>query len=227
MSRHSWSLTPELQEYLRQINGEEAPVLAELRAETERHRHAKMPIAPEQAQTLVWFADLIGAGHYLEIGVFTGYSSTAMALALPEHGRITACDISVTYTDIARHYWQAAGVAHKIELVLQPALITLDQLLAQGAHNHYDLALIDADKPPTAHYFERCLQLVRPGGLIAIDNVLLGGRVTRAVQAQDAPSVALMQAFNAALVADTRVRALTLPVGDGLTIVQKRRTEAV
>ena len=126
MSHQSWGIRPDLQAYLQHINGGEAPVLQAIRAETARHRKGRMHIAPEQAQTLVWLAHLLKAQHYLEVGVFTGYSSTAMALALPEHGRITACDISVTFTDIARRYWQEAGVAHKIDLVLQPALITLD-----------------------------------------------------------------------------------------------------
>ena len=221
MSHQSWGIEPDLQAYLQHINGGEAPVLQAIRAETARHRKGQMHIAPEQAQTLVWLAHLLKAQHYLEVGVFTGYSSTAMALALPEHGRITACDISVTFTDIARRYWQEAGVAHKIDLVLQPALITLDNLLAQGRRNHYDLALIDADKPPTPHYFERCLQLVRPGGVIAIDNVLLNGRVLHHNH-NDPPSVAILRQFNAGLVHDARIVPLTLPVGDGLTLLLKQ-----
>ena len=221
MSHQSWGIRPDLQAYLQHINGGEAPVLQAIRAETARHRKGRMHIAPEQAQTLVWLARLLKAQHYLEVGVFTGYSSTAMALALPEHGRITACDISVTFTDIARRYWHEAGVAHKIDLVLQPALITLDNLLAQGRHNHYDLALIDADKPPTPHYFERCLQLVRPGGVIAIDNVLLNGRVLHHNH-NDPPSVAILRQFNAGLVHDARIVPLTLPVGDGLTLLLKQ-----
>lgn len=221
MSHQSWGIQPDLQAYLQHINGSEAPVLQAIRTETARHRKGRMHIAPEQAQTLVWLARLLQAQHYLEVGAFTGYSSTAVALALPENGRITACDISITFTDIARRHWQQAGVAHKIDLVLQPALITLDNLLAQGRRNHYDLALIDADKPPTPHYFERCLQLVRPGGVIAIDNVLLNGRVLHSNR-DHPPSVAVLRQFNAGLAHDSRIVPLTLPVGDGLTLLLKR-----
>ena len=168
---------PGLQSYLNRIGEPEHPVLQALRGRTQNHRLGKMALAREQAALLTWLARLIRAERYLEVGVFTGYSSTAMALALPEHARITACDISVTFTDIARETWRQAGVEHKIELHLQPALLTLDGLIAQGLENTYDMALIDADKPPTPQYYERCLQLVRSGGIIAIDNVLLGGRV--------------------------------------------------
>lgn len=222
MSRRSWGLAPELQDYLRRINGEEAPVLAELRAETERHRRAKMPIAPEQAQTLVWLASLIGAEHYLEIGVFTGYSSTAMALALPPHGTVTACDINVTFTDIARETWQTAGIEHKITLHLQPALLTLDDLIDSGEAGTYDIALIDADKPPTPEYYERCLQLVRSGGVIAIDNVLLGGRVLDPADENSPPALGILQVFNENLPRDKRITPITLPVGDGLTLLLKK-----
>lgn len=228
MSDYSWGIAPALQSYLRGINPAEAPVLQALRATTAQLRQGKMVIAPEQAQLLTWLVSLISARTYLEIGVFTGYSSTAMALALPDNGHITACDISVTYTDIARHYWQLAGVRSKIDLHLQPAIITLDTLIAQGKCNDYDLALIDADKTPTPQYFERCLKLLRPGGILAIDNILLHGRVTSpqaATTSADSLSVATMQAFNASLAQDKRISILTLPIGDGLTLAQKKHTD--
>ena len=181
-----------------------------------------MAIAPEQAALLTWLARLMRAERYLEIGVFTGYSSTAMALALPEHGRISACDINVSFTDIARQSWADAGVAHKISLYLQPALLTLAELLEQGEALSYDIAFIDADKAPTPQYYEYCLQLVRPGGLIAIDNILLGGRVMQPADSHSPPSLRILQDFNAALPHDPRIVPITLPVGDGLTLLLKK-----
>lgn len=210
------------QQYLVKINPTEPPILTELRNETASHRKHNMSIAPEQAQLMIWLSQLIQARYYLEIGVYTGYSSTAMAMALPQDGHITACDINVTYTDIARKYWQKAGVSAKIDLYLQPALITLDHLIAQQKTGHYDLVLIDADKTPTPHYYERCLQLVRSGGIIAIDNVFLHGRVMQAEQARDSESIKILRQFNASLVHDSRIRMLTLPLGDGLTLIQKK-----
>ena len=229
MTVQSTEFTPELRQYLRQMGTPEPDILAAIRRQTETHRLGKMAIAAEQAALLTWLAKLTGVRRYLEIGVFTGYSSTAMALALPEHARITACDINVTFTDQARRHWQAAGVAHKITLHLQPALITMDELIAQGQGGSYDMALIDADKPPTPHYFERALQLVRPGGIIAIDNVLLGGRVmeegglvVQAAAEKSPESHRILQAFNARLPHDERIETLTLPLGDGLTLVRKK-----
>ncbi len=221
MSQAALDLEPTLLHYLRGINHPEADVLARLRQHTANHRLGKMAIAPEQAQLLGWLARLTGAKHYLELGVFTGYSSTAMALMLPEDGTVTACDINATFTDIARQTWQQAGIAHKITLHLQPALLTLQDLLATGYANHYDMALIDADKAPTPHYFEGCLKLVRAGGIIAIDNVLLHGRVWDEANAQQPPSVAILKAFNAGLAHDGRVTPITLPLGDGLTLLIK------
>lgn len=213
---------PGLQAYLNRIGEPEHPVLQALRGRTQNHRLGKMALAREQAALLTWLARLIRAERYLEVGVFTGYSSTAMALALPEHARITACDISVTFTDIARETWRQAGVEHKIELHLQPALLTLDGLIAQGLENTYDMALIDADKPPTPQYYERCLQLVRSGGIIAIDNVLLGGRVMEEAGRDRSPSIAVLQDFNRRLPLDGRIVPITLPVGDGLTLLLKK-----
>lgn len=211
-----------VQQYLTSINSPEPEILTQLRAETNLHRKGNMSIAPEQAQLLTWLAQLIQARFYLEIGVYTGYSSTAMAMTLPEDGHITACDINVTYTDIAKKYWQKASIIHKIELFLQPALITLDALIAKQQSNHYDLALIDADKTPTPFYYERCLQLIRPGGIIAIDNVLLHGRVMHKTREDESESIKIMRQFNAGLIQDQRINMLTLPVGDGLTLIQKK-----
>ena len=198
------------------------PLRAALRVRSAGHRLGKMAIAPEQAALLTWLARLMRAERYLEIGVFTGYSSTAMALALPEHGRISACDINVSFTDIARQSWADAGVAHKISLYLQPALLTLAELLEQGEALSYDIAFIDADKAPTPQYYEYCLQLVRPGGLIAIDNILLGGRVMQPADSHSPPSLRILQDFNAALPRDPRIVPITLPVGDGLTLLLKK-----
>ena len=222
MTVQSTEFTPELRQYLRQMGTPEPDILADIRRQTETHRLGKMAIAAEQAALLTWLAKLTGVRRYLEIGVFTGYSSTAMALALSEDAELTCCDINVTFTDQARRHWQAAGVAHKITLHLQPALITMDELIAQGQGGRYDMALIDADKPPTPHYFERALQLVRPGGIIAIDNLLLGGRVVQAASEKSPESHRILQAFNARLPHDERIETLTLPLGDGLTLVRKK-----
>ncbi len=220
MTVQNYLFNNHLSEYLRSIGTPEHPELQRIRTETAAHRLGKMAIAPEQAAVMTWLARLTGAQSYLEIGVFTGYSSTAMALAMPEQARITCCDINVSFTDIARQNWQKAGVAHKMELLLQPALLSLNDLIAQN--RSYDIALIDADKPPTPHYYERCLKLVRSGGIIAVDNVLLGGRVAQE-RADNAPeAVGILQAFNAALPHDARIIPLTLPVGDGLTLLMKK-----
>lgn len=221
MSIEHTAFTPELRDYLRTIGMPEHPELIRLREETRGHRLGKMAIAPEQAAMLCWLAKLIGVKRYLEIGVFTGYSSTAMALTLPENGEITACDINVSFTDIAQQAWERAGVHHKIRLHLQPALLTLDELIDNGQSGTFDMAFIDADKPPTPQYFERCLKLVRSGGIIAIDNILLGGRVYREPQDNDPPAVSILKTFNATLAGDSRIMPITLPLGDGLTLLQK------
>ncbi|WP_274584302.1 class I SAM-dependent methyltransferase [Neisseria leonii] len=222
MSITATAATPDLLAYLRRIGEPEHPALAAIRAANTGHRMGKMAVAPEQAALLTWLARLIRAENYLEIGVFTGYSSTAMALTLPPHGRITACDINAGFTELAQTAWQQAGVADKITLHLQPALFTLDELIAEGKSGSFDMAFIDADKPPTPHYYERCLQLVRPGGIIAIDNILLGGRVLHDAPPNAPQAWPVLQAFNAALPHDRRIIPITLPLGDGLTLLQKR-----
>ena len=222
MTANARPFTPELLAYLGRIATPEPPVLAEIRAQSRPHRLGKMAAAPEQTAFLALLAQMAGVKNYLEIGTFTGITSTAVALALPDDARLSCCDISVTFTDIARRNWQHAGVAHKITLHLQPALITMDELIAQGQGGSYDMVLIDADKPPTPHYFERALQLVRPGGIIAIDNLLLGGRVVQAAAEKSPESHRILQAFNARLPHDERIETLTLPLGDGLTLVRKK-----
>jgi len=162
---------------------------------------------------------LLGARRTIEIGVFTGYSALTVALALPEDGHLLACDINDEYTRIGRPYWEAAGVAHKIELQLAPARVTLDARLAAGNAGQYDFAFIDADKTGYDAYYERCLALLRPGGLIAFDNVLWGGSVAR--PAKDADTAAL-HALNAKLHLDQRIDMALVPIGDGLTLARKR-----
>jgi predicted O-methyltransferase YrrM len=162
---------------------------------------------------------LIGARRTIEVGVFTGYSALSVALALPEDGRILACDISDEFTRVGKPFWQQAGVAHKIDLQLAPALQTLDACLAHGEQGQYDFAFIDADKISYDGYYERCLQLLRPGGLIAIDNTLWSGRVTAAPDSDD---TAALQALNLKLHQDQRIDLSLLPLSDGLTLCRKR-----
>ena len=223
MTVHAPPFSPDLLAYLRQISEPEHPILAQIRAHTEAHRLGKMAIAPEQAALLAWLARLMRVENYLEIGTFTGYSSTAIALALPEHARLTCCDINVTHTAIARQYWQRAGIAHKITLHLQPAIITLDELIAQGKADRYDMIFIDADKPPTPHYYERSLKLVRSGGISRRIGQFAAGRAHHPTHQRTQPPLrqAILQTFNASLPRDNRIIPLTLPLGDGLTLLLK------
>lgn len=221
MTDRTLALDERLYDYLLKIGLTESPTMAKLRAYTATHRLAKMQLAPEQGQFMRWLARLMGARRYLEIGVFTGYSSLAVAEVLPPDGEVVACDVSDMFTTIAREHWREAGVAERIRLVLQPALTTLQELLDDGQAGHFDLALIDADKPNTPAYYEACLKLVRPGGVIAIDNIFLGGRVVEP-QADDPPGVHVMHAFNGELKHDKRVELCVLPFGDGLTLATVR-----
>jgi len=219
MSNRSLNLDDTLYEYLLTHSLREHPEQIALREVTRSHPRAGMQISPEQGQFMALLVKLIGARRALEIGVFTGYSALSVALALPADGRILACDISEEYTRIGRPYWERAGVAHKIDLRLAPALETLDAELAAGAAGRYDFAFIDADKTGYASYVERCLQLLRPGGLIAIDNVLWSGAVTRPARDEDTRA---LQALNERLHGDERIDLSMLPVGDGLTLARKR-----
>ncbi len=194
--------------------------LKRLRQETQAMPMGGMQISPDQGQFMGLLVELIGAKRIVEVGTFTGYSSIAMALALPADGRLIACDVSDEFTRIAQRYWQEAGVADKIELRLGPAVATLDGILAAGEAGCFDMAFIDADKENYDAYYERCLQLLRPGGLILIDNVLWGGRPAD-VNEQDESTVAI-RALNAKIRADERVTASLLSIGDGLTLARKR-----
>lgn len=220
MSRQTIGLDESLQAYLIEHSSARHPVLDELRAETATLAQSNLQIAPEQGQFMALLARLIGARRYIEIGTFTGYSALAVTLAMPEDGRTIACDISKEWTDIAQHYWQRAGVADRILLELGPAVNTLDELLASGLDESFDLAFIDADKTGYIDYFERCHELVRPGGLILIDNTLWSGRVIdESVNDED---TAAIRAFNAYLRDREEIDVALVPIGDGLSLVHKR-----
>jgi len=206
--------------YLLEHSLREHPALAKLRAETASHPQANMQIAPEQGQFMQLLVRLTGARRAIEVGVFTGYSSLAVMLAMPPDGRLLALDVSEEYTAIARRHWQAAGVADRIELVLAPANETLDARLAGGEAGQYDFAFIDADKTGYLGYYERLLKLLRPGGLIAVDNTLWGGEVANPGN-READTLAL-RAFNDFLHRDPRIDLALLPVGDGLTLARLR-----
>ncbi|UIE37709.1 class I SAM-dependent methyltransferase [Leptodesmis sichuanensis] len=220
MSNQTLGLSDRLAEYLKSVSLREPEVLTELRQETSHHPMSTMQIAPEQGQFMALLVQLMGARKTLEIGVFTGYSALVVALALPADGKVVACDVNEEFTAIARRYWEKAGVTNKIDLHLAPALETLDQLLASGQANTFDFAFIDADKSNYDNYYERSLQLVRPGGLIAIDNVLWSGAVADP-QIQDTRTNAI-RALNQKLHQDERVTLSLIPIADGLTLALKR-----
>jgi caffeoyl-CoA O-methyltransferase len=219
MSRIHTPLTDELTDYIRQVALREPEALRRQREATDLDPQASMQTAPEQGQLLQLLARLAGAKKALEVGVFMGYSSTWVALALPAGGKIIACDRSEEYTAQARRLWREAGVEDKIELRLGPALATLDTLIAEGQGGSFDFAFIDADKANYANYYDRAMVLVRPGGLIAIDNVLWSGDVIDASKT-DGDTEAI-RAFNRKLHADARVTLSLVPLGDGLTLACK------
>lgn len=219
MSTKTLNVTDDLHAYLLSVSSREPDVLARLREETARMPNGGMQISQEQGQFMRLLIGLMGAKRTLEVGVFTGYSSLSVALALPDDGQIIACDVSEEFTSVARRYWQEAGVSSKIDLRLGPAVETLDALLAEGQAGTFDFAFVDADKPNYDAYYERALQLVRPGGLIGIDNTLWYGKVADE-NVRDADTVAL-RALNAKLHTDDRLAALSLlPIGDGLTLAR-------
>jgi predicted O-methyltransferase YrrM len=221
MSNKTLGLDDRLYSYLQSVSVQEVPMLTQLRQETAQHPMSMMQIAPEQGQFMALLVQLIGARKTLEVGVFTGYSALVVALALPPDGKVVACDVSEEYTSIARRYWQQAGVADKIDLRIAPALDTLDQLLTSGQANSFDFAFIDADKSNYDGYYERSLQLVRPGGLIAIDNVLWNGDVADP-NVNDTRTNAI-RALNQKIYEDDRVSMSLVPIADGLTLAMKRQ----
>ena len=206
--------------YIRSVSVREPEILRRLGEETARLPDGRMQISPEQGQFMQILIQLLDAKLTLEIGVFTGYSSISVALALPADGRIVACDVSAEYTSIARRYWREAGVEHKIDLRLGPAVETLDRLLAEGKGGAFDFAFIDADKENYDRYYERALQLLRRGGLIAVDNVLWHGHVlNHSVQDRDTHAI---RTFNKKLHSDERIWLSLVPIGDGVTLACKR-----
>jgi caffeoyl-CoA O-methyltransferase len=214
------NLDERLYRYLVEHSVREPQVLRELREETAKLPMAGMQIGADQGQLMALLVKLMGARRCLEIGVFTGYSSLSVALALPPDGKIIACDVSEEWTAIARRYWEKAGIAQRIDLRLGPALATLDALRSAGGDGSFDFAFIDADKGNYLAYYERCLQLLRRGGLIAVDNTLWSGDVADPDN-QKSDTVSLRR-FNEALHRDERIDLAMLPVGDGLTFALKR-----
>lgn len=219
MTAKTLNLTDELRNYLLSINPSEHPVLARLRRKTEGHPLQSMQIGPEQGQLMALLVRLMGARLAIEVGVFTGYSSIAVALALPQEGRIVACDNNEKFISEAQRYWADAGVEYKIEPRLGRALSTLKKMIADGEAGKYDFAFIDADKESYQAYYELLIQLIRPGGLIAVDNVLWSGRVID--PEVDDPDTIAIRAFNEKISHDPRVVLSVIPIGDGLTLAMK------
>ncbi|OJA00368.1 SAM-dependent methyltransferase [Rickettsiella grylli] len=220
MSNQTLHLNEKLYHYLLSISLHEPTSLKSLREATCHLASHGMQISPEQGQFMRFLIELIGATKTLELGVYTGYSALAVALALPETGKIIACDINKETTSIAQHFWQKAGVAHKIDLKLAPALETLDNLIQQGQSNRFDFIFIDADKLNYLNYYERSFLLLRPGGLMLIDNVLWSGKVADSTF-HDKQTRAI-RAFNQAIYQDKRISMCLIPISDGLTLIRKR-----
>ncbi|MDA0709583.1 MAG: class I SAM-dependent methyltransferase [bacterium] len=218
MSSRNSNIPDELYDYIIDTSLRDQPLLKRLRDKTAAMKNGGMQISPDQGQFMALLIKLIGAKKTLEVGVFTGYSSLIVAQALPDDGQIIACDISEEFTSIAKPFWKEAGVAHKIDLRIGPAKDSLDALLSSGHANSFDFAFIDADKEGYPDYYERSLKLLRPGGLILIDNAFMGNRVTHATEG--GPKI--VKDLNAALKTDQRVDVSLLSIGDGLYLARKR-----
>ena len=220
MANRTTALNDRLYDYLIEVSVREPPLLRELREETAALPMAMMQIGPEQGQFMRLLIELIGARRAVEVGTFTGYSALCVAEAMGPQGRLVACDVSEEYTAVARRYWARAGVADRIDLRLGPAVATLDKMLAKGAAGTIDFVFIDANKTDYDAYYERALKLLRPAGLIAVDNVLWGGAV--ADPAVDDEDTSAIRALNRKLATDERVNLSLVPIGDGLTLARKR-----
>jgi predicted O-methyltransferase YrrM len=220
MANQTIGLSDDLAAYVVRVGTREPEVLARLREETAALPQHDMQIAPEEGAFLALLVELMQARRCIEVGTFTGYSSIAIALALPDNGRLVCCDVSEDWTSLARTYWDEAGVAAKIDLRVAPATETLDQLLEDGQEATYDFAFVDADKTGYDGYYERLLRLVRPGGLIALDNTLWGGQVLD--EGTDDADNRALQALNAKLAGDERITLCLLPVADGVTLARRR-----
>ena len=220
MTNQTLAIDEPLYRYLIEHSLRESPVMRELRELTLKHEMARMQIAPEQGQFMALLVELIGARKIIEIGTFTGYSALCMAQAMPADGKLICCDLSEEWTAIGRRYWERAGVADRIELRIAPALETLDELTRSGEAGGFDIAFVDADKPNSLRYYERCLELLRPGGLMMFDNTLWSGSVADpAIDDQDTLAI---RALNDRLHEDERISMSLVPIGDGLTLVRKR-----
>ncbi len=220
MSADNYFLPEAMYQYMLTISAREPEIFRRLREETASHPRHQMQIPPEQGRFLALLVQLSGARRALEIGVFTGYSSLAVAMALPEDGELVALDISDDYTQMARRYWAEAGVSAKVDLRIGPALESLDELLKEGRDASFDLAFIDADKPNYDRYYEAALGLLRKGGLLVVDNVFQHGASADA--ATEEPNAIAMRAFNAKLAREERVLLSVLPLADGVTLALKR-----
>ncbi len=220
MSTRTISLDDRTYDYLLRVSSRETDVLAELRAETAGLPMSRMQISPEQGQFLALLAETIGAKHAIEVGTFTGYSAIAVAAVLPEDGKLIACDVNEEWTSIGRRYWERAGLASRIDLRLAPALDTLTKLIDDGREGSFDFAFIDADKGNYGQYYELCLRLLRPGGLVAVDNTLWGGDVADP-ENLETDTVAI-RALNDKLGKDERVSVSLVPIGDGVFVARKR-----
>jgi predicted O-methyltransferase YrrM len=220
MTNRTISMTDALQGYLSRVTVRESALLARLREETSHLPGSGMQIGPDQGQFMALLVELTGARRALEVGVFTGYSSLCVAGALPDDGELVACDVSDEYTRVARRYWKEANLEHKIQLRLGPALSTLDELIRASQKSSFDFAFIDADKEAYDAYYERALILLRPGGLIAVDNALWNGKV--ADPAHNDEDTKAIRALNQKVAEDSRVSMSLVPIGDGVLLARKR-----